>query len=158
MPLLSSEPTLFRELPGFLSPFVTLNRPSVLLNEHLLEEVAHRAAYVGWVLSAGLRNARSSQGGRHHVPIGPFIVGQKVEQNTILGGDVHLGNLARHACCCSLHVFKTLCPQPPLILFEHLGKKPFIGTKVARTWQNLPRPARIENTALSSWCSCFSYR
>ena len=99
MPLLSSEPSLFRELPRFLPSFVPLNRPGVLLNKHLLEKVAHGATYVGWVLSARLRNTRSSQGGRHHVPIGPFIVGQEVEQNTILGGDVHLGNLARHASC-----------------------------------------------------------
>ena len=148
--LLSSHASLVGQLPGFLSTFVPLNGSGVLLDEQFLEQVSHGPADVGRVLCAGLCDAGSSEAWRNHVAVRPVVVGQQVQEHPIFGCDVHLGDVARHACGWLHHLFKTLlsCGASEN-LFEHFCKKPFIGIKLARVWQIPARPNPIENAGLS---------
>ena len=75
-----------------------------------------------WVdVAHTLRRYRACHCGRHHVTVGPFVVGQQVKKNAVFGCDIHLRNVPRHALG-SLSICSKLRVLMALGLFEHFGK------------------------------------
>jgi len=86
------------QLPGLLSAFIPLHGAGVFFHQRLLQQVAHGPADVGRMLGACLSDAGAGHAGRDKVAVGPGIVGQEVQQDTVFGGDIDLGYVTRHAC------------------------------------------------------------
>tara|TARA_B100001564_G_scaffold8122_1_gene6946 strand:- start:3499 stop:4140 length:642 start_codon:yes stop_codon:yes gene_type:complete len=96
VPLPRSQPTFFGQLPCFLASLIALHGAGVLLNEQFLEQISHRSTDVGRVLSTCLGDTRARHRWWDHVPVCPFIVGEKMKEDSVFGSDIDLGYVSRH--------------------------------------------------------------
>jgi hypothetical protein len=83
-----------------LTSFIALDRAGVFFDQRLPQQIPHGPADVGRVLGDGFSDTGAREAGRDHVAVGPLVVGEEVKQDAVSGGDVHLGDVTRHASRC----------------------------------------------------------